>query len=1063
MSNITPYFYGSDDLIGSTRVRTVVTYISSSLPITASYTPSSIDSENGIVYFTSSILPSSPINTTNLTISITPGAPTPQDALVLVGGFSAIASFDTIIQYTYQIGAGPTLQTITDTIILPANNSGANKILVGLASATPSSPAITYAVPNVQVEFKYEKDVFYEGDSSYGKTAAVDRNSNKIGWVKNITSQSLNFFDKTQIQLKYLVDVNQNLTELNLRNENIFEVQNTFKSGDRVVVSLSDVVKPTFQKSLDGTKTIFKGGFSYDPILYRENLETLRFTITSGSSTLVPVSYRGYGLGWVEQKRNSEYSYNNNDTGDPSNPSVGPNPEDEKGYAWATVKSSQINKQSLTEQEWLSNRGNAMATRYTAAEWDSKISSVTNNNVKKLIDFNLPTTGRGLNQYGIATLYAFENSCVSFDVTSDASYPDAGNTFQTALSELVPPDGIFKAPALGTYNIKLRVPWGLYQVFGQIYRTYDSYASMVNNPLYTSNFNFKIFGVLERLPNTANSQDDSSWEIVAVAKTKFPLFNFVGDIPAYAGGYDESYNLLWTGTNNYSVVNQGNRTLFRPPQKQYIYAGHAGFTELCSLKNPNQSTVQSTLGGGDILRFRFCIIDFNEAYKLRSGLSGFINGEATRFLDLFIGSLQGSNIKYEHAPYNYSANGVPRENFWNSTNSGEWSKIANKTKLPKSYFEISNPAATVISSEKFKNINGNIFEEDKTDASTILLDSELVPLVEDESVFTPVTSSTTFQYYTEVIDEFGILPEDLIRFGPFNSLDSTYSTVKSVELIDPIDAKILTGQDAMFLYNADSSKSSMAISDTSTTLSGLDRSTITVLATPENIAFFNGVLKTNSRKFKINQVTTQPNYASYVTAISPHYNTEYEIKEIVQQELLYFPNRTRINLVFGSIFSNGTPTILTVLRIVVSEANSNVFPWGNARLGSEYIVSYTNTALAYSNVTFDSWGGVNKYSPSKLITTTFESVDPIVIPPYYKIILNNELPKGLNINEDFAILRPKPDETSVIIDFKKKDGNVSQTILVPIDASENIKSKLGDIFASLNTDLSNTNDFSNLL
>jgi hypothetical protein len=1054
MSNITPYFYGSDDLMGSTRVRAVVTYISSNSQVTASYTPSSIDSENGIVYFTSSILPTIPANTSNVTI--TTSYITPEFLLVTVN-YTGVPQLtqEILVQFTYAVSSGP-IRTATSRII--ANTTtGATVIDLGALTYVASSATVISVIPNVQVEFKYEKDVYYDGDSSYGKTAAIDRNSIKVGWVKNIQSQSLNFFDKTQIQLKYLVDENQNLQELNRRNENIFEVQNTFKSGDRVVVSLSDVVKPTFQKSLDGTKTIFKGGFSYDPILYRENLETLRFTITSGSSTPVPVSYRGYGLGWVEQKHNSEYSFNNNNTGDPSNPSVGPNPDDAKGYAWATVKSSQINKQSLTEQEWLSNRVNAMATRYTADEWNSKIASVTNNDVKKLIDFNLPTTGRGLNKYGIATLYAFENSCVSFDVTSDASYPDAGNTFQTTLSELVPPDGIFKAPADGTYNIKLRVPWGLYQTFGQnSFSVFNSLESMVTDRLYTSNFNFKIFGVLERLPNGANSQDDSNWVIVAAAKTKFELFNFVNDVPAYQGGSDGSYNLLWTGTNDYRIDRVG----YRPQPKEYINAGHAGFTELCALNNPNQSTVQSTLGGGDILRFRFCIIDFNEAYKQRKGLGG--SAPATRWLDLFIGSLQGSNIKYERTPYTYSGNGwgFPRDDFWNSTNGGVWSAIANKTKLPKSYFEISNPAATVISSEKFKNINGNIFEEDKTDASAILLDSELVPLVKDESIFTPVTSSTTFQYYTEVIDEFEILPEDLIRFGPFNSLDSTYSTVKSVELIDAIDAKILTRQDAMFLYNADSSKSSMAISDTSTTLNGLNRSTITVLATPENVAFFNAVLKTNKSEFKINQVTTNDNSATF---ISPYYNTVYKIKEIVQQELLYFPDRTRIFIGFGTIFSNGTPTILTVLRIVVSDANNNVFPWGNVRLGSQYIDGYTDTTLAYNNVSFNSWGGINQYSPSKLITTTFESVDPIVIPPYYKIILNNKLPKGLNINEDFAILRPRPDETSVIIDFKKKDGNVSQTILVPIDASENIKSKLGDIFASLNTDLSNTNDFSNLL
>ncbi len=43
----------------------------------------------------------------------------------------------------------------------------------------------------------------WPGDDSYGKTAAIDLNTFKVAWVKNIPSQSLNFIDKTSISLKY--------------------------------------------------------------------------------------------------------------------------------------------------------------------------------------------------------------------------------------------------------------------------------------------------------------------------------------------------------------------------------------------------------------------------------------------------------------------------------------------------------------------------------------------------------------------------------------------------------------------------------------------------------------------------------------------------------------------------------------------------------------------------------------------------------------------------------------------------------------------------------------------
>ena len=58
-----------------------------------------------------------------------------------------------------------------------------------------------------------------------------------------------------------------------------------------------------------------------------------------------------------------------------------------------------------------------------------------------------------------------------------------------------------------------------------------------------------------------------------------------------------------------------------------------------------------------------------------------------------------------------------------------------------------------------------------------------------------------------------------------------------------------------------------------------------------------------------------------------------------------------------------------------------------------------------------------------------------------------------NIAQSFAIFRPKSDETSVIINFKKQPGEVSQTILIPNDASETIKNAVGNIFKTLNPDL----------
>jgi hypothetical protein len=58
-----------------------------------------------------------------------------------------------------------------------------------------------------------------------------------------------------------------------------------------------------------------------------------------------------------------------------------------------------------------------------------------------------------------------------------------------------------------------------------------------------------------------------------------------------------------------------------------------------------------------------------------------------------------------------------------------------------------------------------------------------------------------------------------------------------------------------------------------------------------------------------------------------------------------------------------------------------------------------------------------------------------------------------NDAQSFAILRPKPDETSVIINYKKQPGEVSQTILIPNDANNAVKNAVGNIFKTLNIDL----------
>ena len=142
---------------------------------------------------------------------------------------------------------------------------------------------------------------FYRpGDKSYGKTAAVDFNAEKFAFANSINKKNLNFYDKTTVNIKYLISETGSITELSRRNYNVFEVQNIYKKGDFVNVSLMDKLNPTNQSSLDGDKVIWEGGFSYSPIIFREINENLNFTYIDSTDTtekrlgLKAVNINGY-------------------------------------------------------------------------------------------------------------------------------------------------------------------------------------------------------------------------------------------------------------------------------------------------------------------------------------------------------------------------------------------------------------------------------------------------------------------------------------------------------------------------------------------------------------------------------------------------------------------------------------------------------------------------------------------------------------------------------------------------------------------------------------------------
>jgi hypothetical protein len=147
------------------------------------------------------------------------------------------------------------------------------------------------------------------------------------------------------------------------------------------------------------------------------------------------------------------------------------------------------------------------------------------------------------------------------------------------------------------------------------------------------------------------------------------------------------------------------------------------------------------------------------------------------------------------------------------------------------------------------------------------------------------------------------------------------------------------------------------------------------------------------------------------------------------------------------LFTSPNPTTL-----VFSSASFYLFQTASTFLPQPPTSQYYTPVVDYF--------GVQKYDLVRLGSFNNSS------PQYYEIInvsssapnvyvtLNRPITASFNdYAQNFAIFRRKPDETSVIIDFKKTPGEVSQTILVPYNINDTTKGSIGNIFKTLNTDL----------
>jgi hypothetical protein len=140
---------------------------------------------------------------------------------------------------------------------------------------------------------------YTDGDISFGKSAVIDKNVVKLGLFSEIIPNR--FLPKrNNAVLKYLVDIEGGLTELNLRNKHWEEIQNTFIASDTGSISQFNNQLYGNQKTTDGEKIIFNSGYSYSPILY--------FSTCSNDPDL-PFQNQGNPSAYLAEAQNLSSSY----------------------------------------------------------------------------------------------------------------------------------------------------------------------------------------------------------------------------------------------------------------------------------------------------------------------------------------------------------------------------------------------------------------------------------------------------------------------------------------------------------------------------------------------------------------------------------------------------------------------------------------------------------------------------------------------------------------------------------------------------------------------------------
>lgn len=838
----------------------------------------------------------------------------------------------------------------------------------------------------------------WQGDNSYGNQPVINHNTVKIAWVKNIPDQSLNFLEKTTINLKYLVDINRNLTELSYANNNLFEVQNTFKSGDSVIVSLSDVRKPSNQINLDGIKTIFRGGFTYNPILYRENGESLTFRLIDNIPFItLGLGKKTYDTNWFTYTGPAIINQNITDSGK-TTPDVLPSltSTNNNEYFWSKNNTDYPSTAMSIDSYFINNVWVTNAsTNPKYNEWKYGVDSNNNNPYKALSDAlpnatpfkkqsNITGTGDArvfsqplansnwddLNYNGWGDKGQNYHRVYSFDLLKfqNSTYPGSYNTEDTDVTA----NGtvLYKVPRTSTYNISGSIIFSWESLTSLTLANNNYGINSINNSHFYFGANFKIFGIVEKStnPNAA----DNAWTYVADTRITRQFYN--GGIQ-----YDRDYNCFHIPDVPYSGI--------VPNQVVVPKKGAAGFIcEIVDPANPNNIGATVSLQTGEYIRFKFYIID----------LSGFMRWGNGGYIKFQIGYPQANSI----VPTSFLQS-IPQY-------------------LNAPFFDISDVATTKNIYEDIVNYTSSSLFVANND--TITFSSDFQKLLETSSIFEP-TSTETSNYYSPVVDNLSILPGDLIRIDSIRKTNPQYYNVITSSIqsgtsniynsYTNTDGYVSFYPSVTFALNS-STGTSLIINPTPQQGYGI-YSVIYMNSNNANLSFFRNIVNSSNPQFTVSGLV---NVNDGVQTNASLDNRTYTLYEVLQ----YNPSTTQ------------NPNAPGLLRLIVSQVTTFV-PTIPAFAGK----GFNNNRLIQNN----------QRPIFSLPTTTITYANTTVV------VDRNIIGSINNEDSSFAILRPKPNETSVIINYKKQPGEVSQTILLPQDLSTEVKSQVGDIFKDINNSITN--------